>query len=159
MRDIVGYEGFYAVTSCGRIWSYKSKKFLKPRVRCDGYLQVNLYKEGKRKDFQIHRLVAETYLENPNNLPCVNHIDGIKSHNWLNNLEFCTASENNKHAYDTGLRRKRRKIRRVHDQTTGIIYANCVEAARAVDGVETGVYQCCTKKRKSYKSHIFTFVE
>lgn len=75
MRDIKGYEGLYAATSCGRIFSYRAKKFLKPRITKKGYCRVLLYKDGKGKDFYIHRLVAEAYLDNPENLPQVNHKD------------------------------------------------------------------------------------
>lgn len=69
MRDIPSYEGLYAATEDGRIWSYRSKKFLKPRLTKKGYYRVVLYKDGKGKDFYIHRLIAEAYLDNPENLP------------------------------------------------------------------------------------------
>lgn len=90
MKDIKGYEGIYAITSCGRVWSYKRGKFLKPRPDKDGYLRVNLCLNYKQKTVFIHRLVAEAYLPNPDNLPEVNHKDEIKTHNWINNLEWCT---------------------------------------------------------------------
>ena len=94
MRDIKGYESLYAVTSCGKIFSYRKKKFLSPRKNNSGYLRVALYKDGKAKDFLVHRLVAEAYLPNPANLPQVNHIDEDKTNNALLNLEWCTAAEN-----------------------------------------------------------------
>lgn len=81
MRDIPGYEGLYAATSCGKIYSYRAKKFLKPRITKKGYCRVLLYKDGKGKDFYIHRLVAEAYLDNPENLSQVNHKDEDKSNN------------------------------------------------------------------------------
>lgn len=93
MRDIKGYEGLYAVTSCGKVWSYRSKKFLKLHD-IGGYLQVDL-RLNNNHDFRlIHRLVAEAYIPNPNNLPQVNHKDEDKSHNWINNLEWCDAKYN-----------------------------------------------------------------
>ena len=159
MKDILGYEGLYAATSCGRIWSYNNKKFLKPIPNGNGYLRVHLYKDGKRKEFLIHRLVADAYLSNPDNLPQVNHIDGNKEHNYLKNLEFCTASENNQHAYDTGLRSKGRKTKRVHDQLTGIIYTSCSEAARAIGGNSSQVCRVCNKRIKAYKGHVFTYID
>ena len=58
MKDIVGYEGLYAITSCGKVWSYKSKKFLKPSDNGHGYSFVRLCKDGKVKNYKIHRLVA-----------------------------------------------------------------------------------------------------
>ena len=98
MKDITGYEGRYAITSCGRVWSYKHKKFLKncldPRT---GYYQVCLYKNGTKEHaiHLVHRLVAQTYLDNPNGYSCVNHKDEDKSHNYLGNLEWCTHYYNN----------------------------------------------------------------
>ena len=94
MRDIPGYEGLYAATEDGRIWSYRSKKFLKPRITNSGYCRVALYKDGKAKDFLVHRLVVEAYLPNPDNLPQVNHLDEDKTNNALLNLEWITAAEN-----------------------------------------------------------------
>lgn len=94
MRDIPEYEGLYAITSCGRVFSYRRQIFLKPRITKTGYCRVALYKDGKAKDFLVHRLVAEAYLPNPDNLPQVNHLDENKINNALSNLEWCTAAEN-----------------------------------------------------------------
>ena len=94
MKDIVGYEGLYAVTSCGKVWSYKRKKFLTPGIN-KGYLYVILCKDGKVKNYRLHRLVAEAYIPNPENLPQVNHKDENKANNCLQNLERCDASYNN----------------------------------------------------------------
>lgn len=103
MRDVVGFEGLYAVTSCGRVWSYRRKKFLKPCNRCNGYLYVNLWVNGKQNLRYVHRIVAEAYIPNPNNLPEVNHKDEIKDHNWLSNLEWCDSKYNSN--YGTGSKR------------------------------------------------------
>ena len=96
MKDVVGYEGLYAVTSCGKVWSYKRKKFLVPTYNSKGYLQVKLCKDGKFKQYLIHRLVAEAYLPNPENLPQVDHIDNDKTHNCVNNLQWITNRDNNR---------------------------------------------------------------
>ena len=96
MKDIKGYEGLYAVTSCGKVYSYKRKKFLKPKDNGTGYLYVGLIKDGKVKNHLIHRLVAEAYLPNPNNLPQVDHIDNDKTHNYLNNLQWITNRDNSR---------------------------------------------------------------
>ena len=94
MKDIKGYEGLYAVTSCGKVWSYKYKKFLKPGVNRDGYLFVVLCKDGQNKLYKIYRLVAEAYIPNPENLPQVDHIDNDKTHNYVNNLQWITNRDN-----------------------------------------------------------------
>ena len=94
MKDIKNYEGLYSVTSCGKVWSYKNEKFLEPKVQRDGYLFVSLWKDGKVKNYRIHRLVAEAYIPNPDNLPQVDHIDNDKTHNYLNNLQWITNRDN-----------------------------------------------------------------
>ena len=94
MKDIKGYEGLYAITSCGRVWSYRSNKFLKTEITTNGYLRVALVKKQKYKHCLIHRLVAQAYLANPNNLPQVNHKDEDKTNNCLNNLEWVSAATN-----------------------------------------------------------------
>ena len=94
MKDIKNYEGIYGITSCGRVWSYRKKKFLEPATRGNGYLCVNLYKDGKMKKYYVHRLVAEAYIPNPENLPQVDHIDNDKTHNYVNNLQWITHKDN-----------------------------------------------------------------
>ena len=106
LKDIVGYEGEYAITRDGKVWSHKRKKFLKPgSVR--GYHRVNLCKDGKRKCYYIHRLVAEAFIPNPNNLSQVNHKDEDKSNNCVENLEWCDAKYNNN--YGTRIERAAKK--------------------------------------------------
>lgn len=94
MRDIKGYEGIYAITSCGRVWSYRAQKFMKPQKAHNGYYFVKLSYNGKQTYPKIHRLVAQAYIPNPDNLPQVNHKDEIRNHNWINNLEWCDAKYN-----------------------------------------------------------------
>ena len=108
-KDIVGYEGLYQVSNFGRIKSFPRKytqkeiKILKPVLSKGGYLQCHLIKDGKSKTFAIHRLVAEAFLSNPNNLPEVNHKFGNKFDNYYENLEWCNSSQNKQHAFNMGL--------------------------------------------------------
>ena len=95
MKDIKGYEGLYAITMTGRVWSYKTKKFLKPQKMKNGYLRVGLCKDDKQKFFYIHRLVAETYIPNPDNKLQVGHIDENPANNCWDNLYWTTALNNN----------------------------------------------------------------
>ena len=95
MKDVKNFEGLYAVTSCGKVWSYKSKKFLKQAITKQGYLQVCLYKDGKQKVCLVHRLIAEAYIPNPENKSDVNHKNEFeKTNNSINNLEWLTRAEN-----------------------------------------------------------------
>jgi hypothetical protein len=92
----------YYVDFVGNV--YTNGKKLKSRHAKGGYKQINLYVDGRRITKQIHRLVAETYLPNPENKPQVNHRDGNKDNNWLGNLEWNTPLENVEHSIRTGLR-------------------------------------------------------
>lgn len=103
MRQIKDYEGLYAVTKEGKVWSYLSSKFLAPKKHNAGYQMVCLNNCGHKSYRTIHRLVAESFLENFENKATVNHKDGNKKNNNVSNLEWSTQSENNKHAYEKGL--------------------------------------------------------
>lgn len=99
--DIEGYEGLYKVSNLGNV---SGKKMLTPSKSSSGYYKVELYKDKISKVFWIHRLVAQTFLPNPDNKPQVNHKDGNKLNNILSNLEWVTVSENQIHAINSGLR-------------------------------------------------------
>lgn len=99
-KDIKGFEK-YEISNLGRVRRlYKQGyKYRKP-VSQNGYNHVTLSKNGAWSKFQIHRLVAELFIPNPKNKPCVNHKNGIKTDNKVENLEWCTHSENEQHSYD-----------------------------------------------------------
>jgi len=91
----------YAVSEDGRVWSYKTDKWLKPATTSNGYKSVRL----NNKTQNLHRLVAEAFCDKPEGCNQVNHIDGDKTNNHASNLEWVTMSENHKHAYFTGIRK------------------------------------------------------
>ena len=103
-KPINNYDDYF-VSNYGRIKSLKGKneRILKITHNNFGYAQVCLSKNNKSKTFRLNRLVAEHFISNPDNLPQVNHIDGNKDNNNVNNLEWCTASYNTKHAFDNNL--------------------------------------------------------
>lgn len=94
-KPIKGYEGLYEVSNYGNVKSlFNSEKILHPTDNGSGYLTINLRKDGKRKSFYIHRLVASAFVGNPNNVNVVNHLDFNKFNNRASNLEWVTQKEN-----------------------------------------------------------------
>ena len=91
-REVVGFEGLYEVSNLGRV--RRNGRILKPWKNRKGYLHVDLYKNGIRRKALIHRLVAQTFLPNPQNLPMINHKDEDKTNNSIDNLEWCDAKYN-----------------------------------------------------------------
>ena len=104
-KDIKGYENLYQVSNLGNIRRV-SNKTKKTRLNNWGYIIIDLWKENKSTTKAVHRIVAETFLPNPDNKAEVNHIDGNKTNNSINNLEWVTREENIQHAYDTELNPK-----------------------------------------------------
>jgi hypothetical protein len=104
-KDVVGYEGLYQVSNLGNVRSLRYHKFklLNLRKSIYGYTLVDLYSNKIKRTFNVHRLVAITFIDNPNNKREVNHINGIKHDNRLENLEWNTREENREHAKKTGL--------------------------------------------------------
>ena len=108
-KPISGYEGLYEVSNLGRVKSLSrfqstTERILKGEYDNRGYYRVRLSKENITKKFQIHRLVASVFIKNPSFVRLqINHIDGNPSNNNVSNLEWCTHSENMKHAFKTGL--------------------------------------------------------
>lgn len=109
-KDIIGYEGKYRISNLGNVFSIrrlgsggdKTGKLLKLKIDIYGYCYVNLYNSSGRKLHKIHRLVASYFIDNPDNKPQVNHIDFNRQNNKVNNLEWCTISENHKHTWLNG---------------------------------------------------------
>lgn len=103
-KDIDGYAGLYQISNFGNLKSIKNgnNKLIKLQ-KYQRYYRNNLWKNGAYQTFSIHRLVAKAFIPNPNNYPVVNHIDGNKLNNNVNNLEWCTQSHNCKESHRLGL--------------------------------------------------------
>lgn len=103
-RDIDGYEGLYQISNLGQVKSLKfgKERIMKQKTTCHGYKAISLSINGENKEFPIHRLVAQAFIDNPYNKPVINHKDCNKTNNNVDNLEWCTQQENIKYSYDLG---------------------------------------------------------
>lgn len=179
-KDIKGYEGFYMISNQGRVKSlnYMNKEYeqvLKPKKHNKGYLQVQL-KKGGDKTFTIHRLVAQTFLPNPLNLPFVNHKDENRQNNCVENLEWCDCSYNTKYSLKlhpercgSGTRKARSStnnitklsVLRVNQYDLNGNYIKTWDNARTIfretKMSDWAISECCRDKRKSAYGYIWQY--
>ncbi len=166
-KDIVGYEGQYQVSNLGRVKVLKNNILMKPLLKRRGYFQVALFKNKQYKYFNIHRLVALTFIPNPENKPQVNHIDGNKQNNNVNNLEWVTCSENIKHAFKIGLKESPMKGktgfkspcgRKVYCLELNKTFGSMAEAERITKVKYQNIYCACVGKCKTAGGYHWLYV-
>ena len=185
-RDIEGYTGLYQVSSLGNVKSlkrefrsgkdYKIEKnypehFLKIRTYKTGYKYVGLSKDGDVKKFKVHRLVAKAFIVNPDNLPCVDHINGERGDNRVSNLRWSTASDNmrNPHTNEAirksklgnlnPMKKKQRPVLQIDPRTGTVLceFAGCKDASIQL-GLDSGVLsRCCRSNSRRYKGFIYKY--
>lgn len=167
-KDVKGYEGLYKVSNYGRIKSLiriknnydinttllvkvtLPEKIRKLQLTKDGYYRVGLTKNNKQIYFQVHRLVAEAFIPNPDNLPQINHKDENKTNNRVDNLEWCTPKYNAN--YGTRNERQSKKLYKpVRCIETGAIYESLMSASEAT-GVSIGNLSSVCNNRVGYKT-------
>lgn len=175
-KDIPEFTGHYQVSNLGRVKSlsrfcvdrHRTGALIKPDKNAN-YHRVTLSKDRKPKRFSIHRLVAICFIPNPNNKPQVNHINGIKTDNRLDNLEWCTASENINHAISTGLyippsgaKNKQSKPVAMIDVNTGKVlnvFHSAVVAQKLTGVYRTGIRNCCTGRKSHAGGYKWEYLE
>ena len=185
-KDIEGYEGLYQVSNLGRVKSLKRiQKFYHNRsdkilnlTKCGaGYFKIILSKNGVNKNHMIHRLVAQAFILNPENKPTVNHKDGNKHNNCVDNLEWATYSENIQHAYNLGLNygsdKLKGRARKLSKASKAVFqidrdknkilneYYSLREAERQTGIKAQSICNCCNNKKgcKTAGGYIWYYVE
>lgn len=141
-RDVKGYGGLYQVSIFGKVYSKKANKIIQPYRNNKGYLKIDLYKDGKCEKFFVHRLVAETYIPNPNGYPQVNHKDENKENNRVSNLEYCDSKYNIN--YGTGHDRAAEKAKKsVFCIELNKSFKSITEASKATRVCLQSISMCC----------------
>jgi hypothetical protein len=154
-RDIKGYKGLYQISNKGRVKSFhlykgSQQRILKNCVQYDGYKSVKLHINKRGKDYKVARLVGMAFISNPLNKPQINHINGIKTDNRVENLEWCTAQENAIHAVSTGLHTK--NIKPIFMIMNGVVIArfHSQQEAQRITGIaQSSISLCCRGKQKT----------
>ena len=167
IETIKGYENLYSITKGGEIYSHRFGKYLVGDVNNGGYRRVILCKDKKRKRFFIHRLVAEHFIPNPDNKRTVNHKDGNKLNNCVENLEWATDSEQHLHSWNMGLEKVtknfiqevNRKIPKEEIDNLVELYKKgelkVVEQAKRFKVTKGAIYMTIYKRLKNEKQRSF----
>jgi hypothetical protein len=153
--DIPGYEGIYQVSRIGQVRRAGTGKLIKPTVFSCGYCYVSLTKDKVATKYRVHRLVAFCFVSNPNDKPHVNHLDGVKTNNRADNLEWCTPSENIHHRHDVLGQTPAGRLRSVavtatsEDGSKVLQFASLHEAQR--NGfIATNISKCLRGERQTH---------
>ena len=159
---IKGYEGLYEVSDQGRVRSLKSGKerILKPGSDKYGYLMVCLCKNGEKKNLLVHRLVAQAFIPNPDNLPQVNHKDENKTNNYVHNLEWCSSKYNAN--FGTRTQRQAEKLSKPVLQYTkyGVFvreWKSTRDVERNLGYFHNNISYCCNGKHKSAYGYVWKY--
>lgn len=149
----------YEISNKGNVRN-KNKKILKPRDNGKGYIYVDLYKKSTSKRYYVHRLVAQAFLPNFKNKDCVNHKDCNKQNNMVSNLEWCTKSENSRHAYKNNLLaiKKYTQTKKVLCVELNKIFNSSLEAAFILKIKPCGIYKCASGVNKTSNGYHWKYI-
>ena len=155
-KDIPEYEGLYQVSNLGNVKSLNNNKILSFGNTTKGYYQVGLFKNSKCKRFYVHRLVALTFLKNPNELPLVNHKDENKHNNCIDNLEWCTNQYNL--TYKNTQKNKKRKINQYDLNGNFIKTWDCIiDIGKELNIKNPNICKVCNGERNKAGGYIWRY--
>lgn len=158
-KDIKGFEGLYQITDDGRVWSHRTQKYLATRINSTtGYVQVDLFKDGKKTTFNLHKLIGEAFIPNPDGLPQLNHLDEDKTNNNVSNLCWTSSKENANY----GTRNERMKLKLsklVYCPELNKTFNGTHEAASVLGLHQASVWRCCNNKQKTTGGLHFAYKE
>ena len=158
-KEISGTAGMYEISSYGRLWSNITHKFLKTYVNSDGYLLATFPINGVKKRRTMHRLVAEAFIPNPGEKPQINHIDANRTNNRIDNLEWCTPSENTLHSFKIGTSKRYPHHEKAVVRSDGKRYNSMCEAARDINVPYSYIRDVCNGTQKTTRGYGFRRVE
>lgn len=161
-RNIDGFPN-YEISTNGRVYSRKRDLILTPFHDGWGYKKVSLRNHGKRSDKSIHRLVANAFIPNPLGKPEINHIDGDKNNNCVDNLEWVTSSENKRHAFHVGLNDRKsynagKPKRKVLLVGTNQVFDSVSKCAEYLNCTHTNVLSCLQGRTETCKGYHVEYV-
>lgn len=160
----------YSVSKNGKIRNDKSGNIKTPIKGTNGYYNVDLYENGQRTKVRIHRVVGETFIDNPEHKTQINHKDGNKLNNNVENLEWVTPSENMRHAFDTGLSKPSRSMlgksnpnagrhgKPVRIIETGEEFSSIIECEKAINGNNRHICDCLSGKQRTHRGYHFEYI-
>lgn len=166
-------EGFsnYSVSTSGEIRNDSSGKIKKPYINPCGYYNVDLYEDGYRYKKRVHRLVGEAFIENPECKPQINHKDGNKLNNTIDNLEWVTESENMQHAFAIGLAKPSRSMlgkknpnagrkgKPIRIIETGEEFSSITECEKAIAGSNKHICDCLSGRQRTHRGYTFEYID
>ncbi len=172
-KEIKGYEEYYLISDKGNVFSKRKNRIMSPTMNSKGYYRVELNDGNSNKRYFVHRLVAETFLEKPNDCDIVNHLDFNPQNNNVDNLEWTTRKGNMEHSASAGRfektgewkdkivnanRKHGKKVVATEIQTGKIIIFDCLNDCKQYGFLAGEVSRCCNGKRKTHRGYWFRFM-
>lgn len=167
-KVVVNSNDKYEVSNTGKVRRKETGRILTPSLNFCGYEYVTICFSGKHKQIRVHRAVAEAFIPNPENKPEVNHIDGDKLNNCVENLEWCTRLENEQHAWKTGLKKRRYGFE--HKNSKEVVqltldneyikrWASASEVEKVLGYNQANISECCRHKRNFANGYMWRYAK